>query len=189
MSALIVVLASCSLKDRKLENDVEHFLGTVISIPEYQMQRFGSGGIDSLDRANGRYQMVVYTDSTECSPCAIKHLNNWESIIDTLESFPLYKGTVFIFSPSKSSYEEVNEELRKTNIKYSMYLDTCNVFLNKNRGIPSNGRMHTFLIDDNNRVALIGNPLTNEKIRTMYYELLGGNFSTEDAKGFFESVK
>lgn len=171
---LIIMLYGCTRSDRETMREVESFYNSLITISTSQMQRF-EGCQDSLPKNNaGRYRMIVYTDSTECSPCALKHLYSWEPILDSLFAYPLFSDVFFIFSPSNIDYSKVSVELRNTSFKYPVYLDSCNAFSKDNRNIPTNRMMHTFLIDEDGHVVLVGNPLTNEKIRALYFDVLNG---------------
>ena len=50
--------------------------------------------------------------------------------------------------------------------------DTCGSFLNANKHIPNNSLLHTFMIDKNDSVVLIGNPHTNPKIRDLLFSII-----------------
>lgn len=53
-----------------------------------------------------------------------------------------------------------------------IYVDTLGVFNRNNRHIPSNPELHTFLLDSNGYVLLVGNPLENEKIEKLFWQIL-----------------
>jgi len=170
----ILLLTSCNQFSRKIENDMEQLHRLVINIPIEQMSRFEGCVADSLINTSGEYSLVVFTDSLECSPCAIKYLYSWEPIIDTLMENPRYRETFFIFAPSKGDYSLVEAELKQQKFKYPTYLDKCNSFAETNKNIPPNRNMHTFLVDKNGKVILVGDPLTNGKIRDLLYDFLKG---------------
>lgn len=165
-----IFLSSCNQYDRKVEGDIEQLCRATISIPVHQMQRFeGLCDSASLINTSGEFRMIVYIDSTECSPCTLKYLYDWEPILDSLISYPKYRESIFIFAPSKSECPKVERELNQKNFKYPVYLDTCNAFVKGNRSIPANRMMHTFLIDAKDSVVLVGNPLTNEKVKALLF--------------------
>ena len=168
---LCAILSSCSSSTKRIGEDVEQLYSSVIHIPTQQMLRFDChSSVPEVIHSEG-YKMVVYTDSTECSSCAIGHLYVWEPILDSLMTFPEYNETVFIFAPSKTDCSKVEKELRYSDFKYPVYLDTCNVFAELNN-IPINRLMHTFLIDKEGRVVLVGNPLSNSKIQELLFKVL-----------------
>ncbi|MDR3093410.1 MAG: hypothetical protein LBU62_02055, partial [Bacteroidales bacterium] len=53
-----------------------------------------------------------------------------------------------------------------------VYIDKESFFHKKNPNIPSDERMHTFLLDENNKVVLVGSPIRNEMLWELYKELI-----------------
>ena len=45
-----------------------------------------------------------------------------------------------------------------------------------NPHLPKNKVLHTFLLDENNNVILVGNPLHNKKIEKMFYKIVEENW-------------
>lgn len=41
-----------------------------------------------------------------------------------------------------------------------------------NPHLPKNKALHTFLLDENNNVILVGNPLHNKKIEKIFYKIV-----------------
>ncbi len=44
--------------------------------------------------------------------------------------------------------------------------------------LPSNPMLHTFLLDENNEVLVVGNPLDNEKIDRMFWRTMKEKLGT-----------
>jgi len=38
--------------------------------------------------------------------------------------------------------------------------------------LPKDNLLHTFLLDENNNVILVGNPVRNKKIKEMFYKIV-----------------
>ena len=53
--------------------------------------------------------------------------------------------------------------ISNTMFDYPILLDTLGEFEKLNPHLPKNGTFHTFLLDENNNVILVGNPLRNKK--------------------------
>ena len=49
-----------------------------------------------------------------------------------------------------------------------MYLDTSNVFLEANPQIPDNELYQTFVINNDGKVFMVGNPFQNEKMAAQF---------------------
>lgn len=48
-----------------------------------------------------------------------------------------------------------------------MYIDSTNIFKKENPNIPSEEMFHVFLLDENDSIILVGNPLFNTQIEDM----------------------
>lgn len=60
-----------------------------------------------------------------------------------------------------------------------VYIDTLGIFQKNNPHLPKNPRLHTFLLDANNHVILVGNPLYNTKIKEMYDRVIHEKLSVQ----------
>lgn len=61
---------------------------------------------------------------------------------------------------------------------YNHMNDTTGVFHRTNPQLPSNPMLHTFLLDENNEVLVVGNPLENEKIDRMFWRTVKEKLGT-----------
>ena len=61
---------------------------------------------------------------------------------------------------------------------YPILLDTLREFEKLNPHLPKNRALHTFLLDENNNVILVGNPLHNKKIEEMFYKIVEEKLGT-----------
>ena len=86
---------------------------------------------------------------------------------------------VFILSPKKEELEDVNMELEITDLQSSVYLDTENVFQRSNVTIPKGQQYHSFLLDKEFNVILIGSPIEKEKIKCIYKRIISGKCKTK----------
>ena len=60
------------------------------------------------------------------------------------------------------------------NLKFStqVYLDSVNIFEHQNQHIPSDVLFHTFLLDENMNVVLVGDPIRNKEINKIFWDIL-----------------
>lgn len=63
-------------------------------------------------------------------------------------------------------------------LPYPIYMDTTGIFHRTNPQLPSNPMLHTFLLDENNEVLVVGNPLENEKIDRMFWRTVKEKLGT-----------
>lgn len=62
--------------------------------------------------------------------------------------------------------------IANTKFDYPILLDSLGEFERLNPHLPQNKALHTFLLDENNNVLLVGNPLHNKKIEEMFYKVV-----------------
>lgn len=117
------------------------------------------------------YTYIVYVDSVSCSDCALNHFKDWtefESLFDR-EKF----SYLFIVNPKQSEMTNVIEKVKSdTLFNDRIYIDTAGVFERNNYLLPQNKLLHTFMINKNNTVVLIGNPINNPKIKKLFYKII-----------------
>ena len=164
---VLMVLFSCNLNS--FEKKIASFAGTVIVFPEsLQANQLGKDSLIYITHAP--MKMVVWYDSIGCSSCRIQHIHEWNDIVFYANRIGDVFDPVFIFSPKTSDFHSIRIALRTSGFQYSVYIDSGNFFQKNNPAIPSDERMHTFLIDENHKVVLVGSPLHNKALWALYKE-------------------
>ena len=113
------------------------------------------------------YKILIYVDTNGCFTCKL-HLMEWEDFMNELDSVP----ALFYFAPK--STEEVKDILKENLFYYPVYIDEKDS-LNILNHFPKDERFHTFLLDRDNRVKAIGNPVRNPKIKELYLKVITGD--------------
>ncbi len=121
--------------------------------------------VDSVE-----FKYVCFLDSSECTSCALKDAYRWNDYISMFESNS--KQISFLYVLSTKPSRDVMLQIRESGFCQNIYIDTCGVFAENNPHIPNNMMFHTFLLDKNNNVVLVGNPIKNEKIRKRFIEIV-----------------
>ena len=116
--------------------------------------------------------MVVYVDSVVCSSCRLKEMYKWDDFLSKLESVSSQIKVFFIFATSYDNIRKLKISAKTLPNSFPIYMDTTNIFLRMNPHIPHNPMFHTFLLDENNNVLLVGNPLENEKIKKLFWQIV-----------------
>lgn len=84
-------------------------------------------------------------------------------LINEIDS--LYAGRVkFIFAFSPNRIKDIYHAILTANFTYPVYVDKQDSIAKLNR-FPLESNLHTFLLDKNNRVIAVGNPVYNPKIK------------------------
>ena len=121
------------------------------------------------------YRIVTYVDSIGCTSCKLQ-LPKWKQLIAETDSlFGKDKlSYVFFFHP-KNLRELAYLTLRDA-FTYPVCFDREDAFNRLNR-FPSEMPLQTFLLDKDNRVVAIGNPVHNPQVKELYLNIIGGKRS------------
>ena len=93
----------------------------------------------------------------------------WKEILSFADSIAHRFRVVFLFTPKESELPAVKTALQTFGIDYPVFLTDHVEFIKLNPSLPEHDpRMHTFLLDADNKVLLAGNPVNNEKLWELY---------------------
>lgn len=136
-------------------------------------------GEQKVSLEKGEYAILSYVDSTGCMSCKLQ-LPEWNKFICMVDSISY--GTVpFIFVFQSKTKQDLVHFLKKTGFEYPVYIDENDNFGQLNK-FPSNMQLQTFLLDKNNKVLAIGNPVHNPKIKELYLNIIQGKKDVEGEK-------
>ena len=153
-------LLSCQNRDkaqaRKILNE---WIDKEIFFPEnlnFSIQ--GSERASNFAIRDSEYKIVAYVDSMGCTSCKL-HLSEWDNYINNIDSlYPNKVQFLFFFFPKNG--RDIYLTLRVERFIYPICIDTLDV-LNRINHFPSDIQYQTFLLDKNNKVMAIGNPIHN----------------------------
>lgn len=173
--AILFVNVSCNSR-KKVNEEMIAFHGSHIKLPIDSMINMASMNQMKSSYNSAKYIYIMYVDSTSCSECAISHLADW-SQLDIMDAFQ--KGVIrylFIVAPRKSQRAKILNIIKKdTLFNAFIYVDTTNIFERNNPRLPANKLLHTFLINSQGNVELIGNPITNTEIKKLLIKMINNN--------------
>lgn len=163
----------CSCTGYKTSKKVRSITGEKIVFPA--MTIFGE--IDSTNNqieANKIASIVLWFDSTECSLCRFESLPNIDYIYTyCYDSLPMGSVDVItLFSPSKEQLPLFRNIIETSNLIYPIYLDDNNLFEELNQFIPKEHQYHSFLINKDSKIMIVGGPFHNNKMWDLYKSLL-----------------
>lgn len=177
-----VILSGCFSPNKRMSKEIEAMRKEIITLPLTLMQRYVGHKLTVQDGENMPYKLVIYTDSVECSSCALNSMYEWTDILDSLQNHYPFAQAVFIFCPQTDKRKQFKVKMLHRNFIYPIYLDTCNAFLRTNPHIPSNPLLHSFLLDEKDSVILVGNPVRNKKIEELFFKILEERKDKQDKK-------
>ncbi len=169
------LLSSCSNRNNDfLKTKLKHMETLQIKVPFSDMVRMKNLNVVENEFAydSADMKLIVYSDSSECNLCAIKKMYDWNDYIKM--SSALHGKIVFRFivTAPKGMLEEIKKAYFFSNVQSPIYIDTTGVFLKNNPSLPSERIFHTFLLDKNDHVILVGNPLSNPNIEELFMNII-----------------
>jgi hypothetical protein len=170
---LLFLFFSCKEKDNRKEvaRLVTEWQGKEITFPNDMV--FTRYLTDTVDYRipESDYKVLVYVDSTGCTGCKLQ-LYKWKELMEYTDS--VTGGTVpFLFFFHAKDYKEINYLLKVDKFDLPVCIDKEDK-LNKLNKFPSDITFQTFLLDRENKVAVIGNPVHNLAIRDLYVKQITG---------------
>lgn len=125
-----------------------------------------------VDTVKAVFKLVVYVDSTNCSPCVLNKLYEWNRLIDKTRSCGDKVNYIFIFETKYNQIEDAHLAAESSGLKNRIYLDTAHIFRADNKFMPQEAAYHTMLINAKDSILLVGNPKTNKRIEKMFFNII-----------------
>ena len=161
LSFLMFVL-SCE-DNRYLKNRLTSFEKETIALPQRVLKvENGKSGISTI-QPEGK-TLVIFFAPKECTSCALSHLKQSESILESFDSAPA-ASVVVLFVPAEEDLQETVQLVSQENISIPVYVDFEGGFLDNK--IPEDVRFHSFLLDEDGHPVVVGNPISSERIRDL----------------------
>lgn len=169
------VIVSCS-SNKIVKANIEHMKEKPVVIEEKSMTWWipDSELYNKYD-SKDKYTLVVYADSAQCSSCFINRMIEWDEILVLENSDKHDVRFLFIIEPKKGESSLLKEKLTESGFKHPVLIDQKSLFQKANPQIPKESIYHTFLLDNNNNIILVGNPLRNYDVRKLFYKRLSEN--------------
>ena len=172
------ILSSCQeSREEAMLRLVNEWNGKEIKFPSHST--FTVLGKDTVDFsfADTDYKVLTYIDSMGCASCKLQ-LPRWKEWVHEVDS--LTDGQVpFLFYLHPKDMKELRYLTRRDGFSYPVCYDEKDE-LNRLNRFPSDMTFQTFLIDRNNRVVAMGNPIHNPKVKELYLDLITGKESTKE---------
>ena len=146
---------------RQTETIYNNLIGSLITFPFSDMERVKFSNHATKEP---KYTLISYVDKEECNSCRIKELANWQFFLNEINRGSSLVRLIMIFSPPQNMYSFIKHEISVSEIDCEAYMDSSSVFRNANMTIPNNPKLHVFLADNEGKVILVGNPITNNCI-------------------------
>lgn len=171
-----IFLPACSSKEESaIKEIVTEWVGRELSVP---YDRFTiSGESIPIDSAEYDYKIVNYVDSSSCNRCSMK-LDLWNMYMSRLNAMDANVG---LFTIVKSNdVEEINTIVYESSFNYPIMIDSMGDYTQNNNTTLDN-RFNSFLLDYDNKVIAIGNPVIMPTVGDLYRAIILGDSINDNA--------
>ena len=165
---LTIFLSACQDKQKEIITLlVKEWQGKQILFPENMVfTRFASDTTNFVIPTSD-YKVLVFVDSIGCTSCKLQ-LSRWKEFIRYTDSIS-QKNIPFLFFFQFDDQWEIHSLLIRENFDKPICLDRSDR-LNQLNHFPKDIRFQVFLLDKNNKVVVIGNPVHNPNVKELYLE-------------------
>lgn len=184
---ILFLLASCQESDKeRIARLVNEWSGKEVKFPEHSVFTIQGKDTVAMDYRNANFKVITYVDSIGCTSCKLQ-LHRWKELIAEMDS--LTSGAIpFLFYFHPKDVKELRYLTRRDNFTYPVCFDEHDEFNSLNL-FPSEMTFQTFLLDKENKVIGMGNPIHNPKVKELYLmKITGENPSKADASATEMSV-
>lgn len=171
--ALLFVLSSYSLMliscgDHNLHRELEVFTEKEVVVPVELRQMVDGRDSLVLNSGDRSARLIVWVDSVACSSCRINQMFQYTEMIDFRKESGDGFVPLFVFSPPRAKIDDVKLTLKHSGLQFPLFIDERGLFAAANPHIPTDSRFHTFLLDKNGKVVLVGDPVNNPPLWELY---------------------
>lgn len=147
---VVILCGTLSCKNEETIKEIKALMGKRICLPK------------NISRES-EFAIVNYIDTTGCTSCKLRP-TQWNTFIKNAEKQNILFDVIFYVHPKV--YSDV-KTIINSNCRRIIVLKDKNNYWSKKHALPQSEMLHTFLIDRNNKIVIIGNPTINEKIEKM----------------------
>lgn len=152
---------------------VSEWIGKEVKFPDHIRCQSFDKDTGCISFTNPSYKIVLYTDSIGCTGCKLK-LPDWKKLLTEADSlFPGEVDFLLFFQPKERDVKELSFLFKRDKFDHPVFIDMGNQ-INKLNHFPSRIEFQCFLLDQNNKVVLLGNPALNPQIWELYKEQITG---------------
>ena len=172
---LITAFFSCDNEQKEKEKQilqlVNEWQGKQIVFPENTVFTRYLTDTTNYQIPQSEYKVLIYVDSIGCTSCKLQ-LHKWKELIEYTDSVTQNKVPFLFFFHPKDA-KEIRYLLKRDGFDRPICIDLDDR-LNKLNKFPADMTFQTFLLDKNNKVAVLGNPVHNTAVKDLYLKQITG---------------
>lgn len=161
---LLLTLLACGTENKSSYKEKELWLSREIKFPHDMIFQVMGCNVD-YDIDDCDYKILCYIDTIGCATCKM-NMPGWEFFLSQVCSNPDI-SVKFVMVINTDTETEVIRKARQYRFNYPVVIDKKNT-LDSLNNLPTDIERQTFLLDEDNRVVAMGNPLFDQEVRKEY---------------------
>lgn len=162
--AIMILLSSC--EEKKFAGEILQMQSRPIDMtPCEEAYCYEEGKEVYYDCKDSTYKLIIFIDSLSCSPCFVSHMLDYMGTVVDFDSVGI--KTFFIFEPKEEQKESLVSSLKELAHPIRTIVVPKGKFSSANPHLSSSSVLHSFLLNGNNEVMVVGNPAKNAKIKEL----------------------
>lgn len=127
--------------------------------------------------SDSTYKILTYLDSIGCGSCKL-NLAGWKKLVEYFhEVAEMDVQFLFFFHPD--NVRDVKVQMKRDSFAYPVCFDREDA-LNKLNHFSSELQLQTFLLDKDNKVVAVGNPVYSPQVKGLYLRILAPALKQEN---------
>lgn len=127
-------------------------------------------GKDSTFASAPTKKLIIFVDSTSCSSCFIGRLTDYFEFNDSLAK--IQAPMLVILHPIQARLHDIISQLYRERFPFWCIVDSLGTFIDRNPDISNNRLLHTFTVNDDDDILLVGDPTQNQKIQNLFFQVI-----------------
>ena len=164
ISICFLLCFSCHSEKRQAMRIVKEWHGKEIVFPASLQPKILTRDTICTDLLEKKYKVVLHVDSTGCSECKLQ-LYAWKKFMEEFQTCS--DSLAFIYVIQNKNIRKIAILCRQNKFNYPIFYDLDGE-MDKINKLHKNEKYRCFLLDQDNRIKVLGNPINNLAIKEMY---------------------
>lgn len=160
----ILIILSCNREEREIKDIIDKWQNRQIYFPECVETKIYGRDTILPEWASNQYKILNYIDTNGCTPCRLKFFE-WKMFL--LEAQKMNLNISLLFVVYATDYRLLEIVQKENGFDYPIIYDRKDS-INLLNNFPKNANYQTFLLDDQNKVILVGSPVRNDSMWELY---------------------
>ncbi len=159
---------ACNQKQKEIKKILKDWYNKEIIFPSSLQAKIFTRDTINEDWNSPKYKILLHVDSTGCSACKLQ-LYSWLKFMERHEKYQ--DKLAFIYVVHVLNSHKMAIICKQNNFNHPIIYD-INGQMDKINNFPKDEQFRCFLLDTNNKVKLIGNPVSNPKLEILYDQII-----------------